>query len=87
VDVALFTTATQVVHLFQVADGMGASESVRAALERVVIGSIGPTTSEELRGHGIDVDLEPSHPKMGILVREAAMKAPGLRAAKQAGRA
>jgi uroporphyrinogen-III synthase len=87
VDVALFTTATQVVHLFQVAEGMGASESVRAALERVVIASIGPTTSEELRGHGIGVDLEPSHPKMGLLVREAAMKASGLRAAKQAGRA
>ena len=86
VDVALFTTATQVVHLFQVAERMGASESVRAALERVVIASIGPTTSEELRGHGIDVDMEPSHPKMGLLVREAASKAAALRTAKQAAR-
>ena len=86
VDVALFTTATQVVHLFQVAERMGASESVRAALERVVIASIGPTTSEELRGHGIDVDMEPSHPKMGLLVREAAMQAASLRAAKNAAR-
>jgi uroporphyrinogen-III synthase len=86
VDVALFTTATQVVHLLQVAERMGAADSVRAALGRVVVASIGPTTSEELRAHGIDVDMEPSHPKMGLLVREAAEKAAGLRAAKQASR-
>jgi len=86
VDVALFTTATQVVHLLQVADQMGAADSVRAALERVVIASIGPTTSDELRAHGIDVDMEPSHPKMGLLVREAAMQAASLRAAKHAAR-
>ena len=86
VDVALFTTATQVVHLLQVAEGMGAADSVRAALGRVVVASIGPTTSDELRGHGIDVDMEPSHPKMGLLVREAAMQAASLRAAKNAAR-
>jgi uroporphyrinogen-III synthase len=86
VDVALFTTATQIVHLFQVAERMGAADSVRAALARVVIASIGPTTSDELRGHGIGVDMEPSHPKMGLLVREAAMQAAALRAAKQAAR-
>jgi uroporphyrinogen-III synthase len=38
----------------------------------MVIASIGPTTSEELQRHGIEADLEPSHPKMGFLVREAA---------------
>ena len=86
VDVALFTTATQVVHLFQVAEGMGAADSVRAALGRVVIASIGPTTSDELRGHGITVDMEPSHPKMGLLVREAAERAASLRASKQSAR-
>jgi uroporphyrinogen-III synthase len=86
VDVALFTTATQVVHLLQVAERMGAADSVRAALGRVVVGSIGPTTSDELRAHGIDVDMEPSHPKMGLLVREAAQRAAALRTAKQAAR-
>jgi uroporphyrinogen-III synthase len=59
---------------------------VRAALGRVVIASIGPTTSAELRGHGIDVDMEPSHPKMGLLVREAAERAATLRASKQSAR-
>jgi uroporphyrinogen-III synthase len=41
-------------------------------LARCVVASIGPTTSEEMREHGIQPDFEPSHPKMGFLVREAA---------------
>jgi uroporphyrinogen-III synthase len=61
-----------VAHLLQVATMSGQAGGVRDALARVVIASIGPTTSEELREQGIRVDLEPSHPKMGYLVREAA---------------
>jgi uroporphyrinogen-III synthase len=72
IDVVLFTSATQVAHLLQVATMSGQAGAVRDALARVVIASIGPTTSEELREQGIRVDLEPSHPKMGYLVREAA---------------
>ena len=76
VDVAFFTTSVQIVHLLQVADSMGLREAVHAGLRRVVIASIGPTTSEELRQQGIDIDMEPSHPKMGFLAREAAERAP-----------
>ena len=72
IDVVLFTTATQVVHLLQVAATMGKEAEVRQALGRVTAASIGPTTSEELREQGIRIDFEPSHPKMGFLVREAA---------------
>jgi len=72
VDVALFTTTTQVVHLLQVAESMQQADAVRSALCRVVVASIGPTTSEELRRQGIEPRLEASHPKMGFLVREAA---------------
>jgi uroporphyrinogen-III synthase len=43
---------------------------LRAGLRRCVIASIGPTTSEELRRHGLRADLEASHPKMGLLVKE-----------------
>ena len=74
-DVALFTSATQAVHLMKVADTMALREAVRDRLQRMVIASIGPTTSEELRQQGIAVDLEPSHPKMGFLAREAAEQA------------
>ena len=79
IDVALFTTATQVTHLRQVADSMGLGAAVHEALNRIVVGSIGPTTSEELREQGIRIDLEPTHPKMGFLVREAAERAGELR--------
>jgi uroporphyrinogen-III synthase len=85
IDVALFTTATQVVHLLEVARRLQLEEAVRAALARVVVASIGPTTSEELRQEGIAVDLEPSHAKMGVLAREAAERAPHLLRAKRAG--
>jgi uroporphyrinogen-III synthase len=77
-DVALFTTATQAVHLMNVAAAMGMRDAVLEGLGRIVVASIGPTTSEELRQQGIPIDLEPSHPKMGFLVREAAEQASDL---------
>ncbi|HEY6361338.1 MAG TPA: uroporphyrinogen-III synthase, partial [Vicinamibacterales bacterium] len=77
-DVGIFTTATQVVHLLQVASDMGLEDGVRDGLSKLVVASIGPTTSEELRQQGISIDLEASHPKMGFLAREAAEQAPGL---------
>src|SRR5262245_16033271 len=72
IDVALFTTATQVVHLLKVADQMGMRDAVHSGLAKSVVASIGPTTSEEMREQGIEPDFEPTHPKMGFLVREAA---------------
>jgi len=75
VRVALFTTGVQVAHLFQVAEEMGQHESLRAAFREVLVASIGPSTSETLRTYGITVNLESTHPKMGILVREAAQRA------------
>jgi uroporphyrinogen-III synthase len=74
-EVALFTTAIQAVHLFQVAAEMKLEESVREGLNRAMVASIGPTTSEELQRRGIRADLEPSHPKMGYLVKEASEQA------------
>ena len=72
VDIALFTAAVQVHHLLQVADETGAKESLIAALRKMKIASIGPVTSEGLAEYGLTPSLEPSHPKMGYLVREAA---------------
>jgi uroporphyrinogen-III synthase len=72
VDVVLFTAAIQVHHLLQVAEEMGLSESLIAALRQIKIASIGPVTSEALGEYGIPVAMEPTHPKMGFLVREAA---------------
>ena len=50
----------------------------------MVVASIGPTTSEELRSRGIPIDLESSHPKMGFLVREAAERAAAVLQQKRA---
>jgi uroporphyrinogen-III synthase len=72
VDAALFTTGIQVAHLFQVADELGRRDQLRIAFTNMMVASIGPSTSEALRNVGIHVDLEPTHPKMGILVKEAA---------------
>jgi uroporphyrinogen-III synthase len=71
VDGILFTTSVQVRHLFQVARQMGLEEELRRACQGMLIASVGPVTSEEVQAHGIGVDLEPSHPKMGFLVQES----------------
>ena len=83
----LFTTSVQVVHLFKVAEQDGLAGSVREGLERMAVASIGPTTSEALEEYGISPDLEPSHPKMGILVKETAERWRDLLARKRAGHA
>jgi uroporphyrinogen-III synthase len=72
VDVVLFTAAIQVHHLMQVAEEIGSRDSLVAALSKTKIASIGPVTSEALSEYGIPVSLEPTHPKMGFLVKEAA---------------
>jgi len=72
VDVALFTTSIQAIHLMQVAGEMGLRDALGKQFARIVVGSIGPVTSEELRAQGIAPDMEPTHPKMGFLVKEAA---------------
>jgi uroporphyrinogen-III synthase len=87
IDVVLFTTATQVVHLLEVARGLELGSAVRQGLARMAVASIGPTTSEELREQGIVVDIEPAHPKMGFLVREAAERSADVLRTKRGGAA
>jgi len=70
--VVLFTTARQIEHLMAVADD---GSAILAALGKLKIASIGPTTTEALEEFGLRPWMEPSHPKMGLLVREAAESA------------
>jgi uroporphyrinogen-III synthase len=76
IDVVLFTTSLQVVNLIRIAAEEGIAEQVIEGLQSAFVGSIGPTTTETLEEYGIKPDFEPSHPKMGLLVNEAALKAP-----------
>jgi uroporphyrinogen-III synthase len=85
IDVILFTTGTQADHLLQIAAEMKEEDAMRRALSRMVVASIGPTTSERLREHGIAPDMEPAHPKMGYLVSEAAQRSEGILRQKRIG--
>jgi len=82
-DVILLTSAIQITHLFQIAAELNLKESVRHGLERMVIASIGPSTSERIRALGLQPDMEASHPRMGFLVKEAAERSAGLLQQKQ----
>lgn len=75
VHVLLVASSVQIRHLFEVAKQMKKADLLHEALSQVVITSVGPLTSEELRGRGLSVDIECTHPKMGFLVQEAAEKA------------
>jgi len=79
---ALFTNAVQIRHVLQLAQQHGLEQPLREALRRVVIASIGPTTTEAIRDAGLPVDIEPSHPKMGPLIDEVAAQAAELRRRK-----
>lgn len=83
IDVAMFTSAQQVIHLLQIAERLNLAEELRRGFERLVVASIGPTTSETLRARGLPVDLEPEHAKMGHLVVAAAERAADLLARKR----
>jgi uroporphyrinogen-III synthase len=83
-DVVIFTTSNQIVHLVEVASGMGVSERVLRGLGRLVVASVGPTTTETLKEYGIEVDVEPSHPKLGFLVKETAEQADQVLRSKRA---
>jgi uroporphyrinogen-III synthase len=82
-DVALFTTSIQVPHLIRIAVEGGLEEDVRRALKKIVVASVGPSTSETLREFGFEPDMEPSHPKMGFLVNETAARASKILQSKQ----
>jgi uroporphyrinogen-III synthase len=84
VDVALFTNATQVYHLFKVAAEDNLDARVRYALQSVVIASVGPVCTEALKRVGLKPDIEPRHPKMGSLVAETAASAQRFLTAKRA---
>jgi uroporphyrinogen-III synthase len=72
IDVVLITSGIQLVHFWRVVTDMGLAGDVRRGLGRAMIASIGPSASAEIRRHGFEPAFEPTHPKMGLLVREAA---------------
>lgn len=74
IDVVLVTTGVQIVHFLRVARDLGLEAEARRGLAAATIASIGPSATAELRRHGFEPAFEPSHPKMGLLVRETAAR-------------
>ena len=85
VHIALFTNAAQAEHVHHIAEQAGVAAALTREFPRMVVGSIGPIASEALRRHGYPVDVEPSHPKMGILVQEVAARAAEILRRKRGG--
>ena len=83
VSVLLITNAVQVDHIIKVLGDQETISRFRQALPHMMIASIGHIASERLRQHEFPVDLEPSHPKMGILVKEASQAAHQILEAKR----
>ena len=75
VDVVLFTNAVQVDHVMQITAQLGGADRLRAALRRTMVSAVGPIVAERLRAHELPVDFEPSHPRMGIHVKETSERA------------
>jgi uroporphyrinogen-III synthase len=81
--IALYTTRAQVENVLVVAAEEGVEAEVRTALAKGVVASIGPVCSDALRAENLAPDVEPSHPKMGHLVKEAAARSLAILAAKR----
>lgn len=82
IDVMLITNAAQIDHVMRLVEEGGLTNRFKAACKKLVVGSIGPTASERLKHYDIHVDYEPSHPKMGVLVKELGERVHSLKQAR-----
>ena len=78
IDVLLITNAAQIDHVIQLLEQEGATAQFKGACKKMVVASIGPTASERLRHYDLPIDFEPTHSKMGVLVKEASERAHAL---------
>ena len=63
-----FTSQIQARHLFRLAAEAGKEDQLRAALDEIVVASIGPTCTAALSNLGVRPRVEPERPKMGPLI-------------------
>ncbi|MGO9267425.1 MAG: uroporphyrinogen decarboxylase [Candidatus Binataceae bacterium] len=83
----IFTSSNQVTNVIRTAEADGVADQFRRGLAATIVGSIGPVCSEQLRALQIHIDLEPSHPKLGHLIKEMAAASVRLRAGGAGARA
>lgn len=78
----VLTSAIQIKHALKVAAELGAEKEFRSALKKVLLVSVGPTTTEALNREGLSAGFEPTHPKMGTMAKELSEQAPKLFASR-----
>lgn len=83
ISVMLITNAAQIDHVMQLLEQEGKVPLFREACKTMAVASIGPTASERLRHYDLPVDFEPSHGKMGVLVKELSEQVHTLLASKR----
>src|SRR5262245_47205131 len=76
VDAVAVTNAAQVYNFFALAERSGRTRALRDSLNRTLVASIGPVSSEALKRFGVVAKLEASPPKLGPLMTalDAALK-------------
>ncbi len=82
IDAMIITNAAQIDHVMQLVEQEGKTGPFKKACKKLVLASIGPTASERLKHYDLPVDFEPSHPKMGVLLKELSAQVHALRQAK-----
>ena len=68
IDAVAVTNAAQVYNLFALAERLGRTVALRDSLNRTLVASIGPVSSEALKKFGVAVGLEPRPPKLGPFI-------------------
>jgi uroporphyrinogen-III synthase len=68
VDAIVFTSASQIFNLAEVARRAGRESALLIGLKRTFVASVGPVSSRALRGLGIEAAFEASPPKLGPLL-------------------
>ena len=70
IDALAILSSSQVNNLFAIAEEHEQAGALREALNqpRVLVAAVGPVSADAVRSHGVKVDLQPEHPKMGHLI-------------------
>ncbi len=70
VDALAILSSSQINNLFAIAEEHDQAGALRDALNQpaVLVAAVGPVSADAIAAHGVKVDLQPEHPKMGPLV-------------------
>jgi uroporphyrinogen-III synthase len=76
VDALAVMSSSQIHNLFAIAEEHDQATALQRALNdpRVLVAAVGPVTRDAIEAHGVHVDLEPEHPKMGHLITAIAAR-------------